>query len=700
MLAVFEHDKPTDGGADTETTGLHIKKDKPFLIQFGWLVPDRDYGRVFTFYPTPENMKLFFELAKKLKYFVWWNTKYDLNMLTNIGYGAEVEQMTNLCEGMVVARLSLEAIPDREGGDSLRLKDLGKNRVHPDATKSESIIKDKLHKLNAQRIKALTAALKQFPTGELTATGRPKYWGKGHIEKFLKDPTNDVEDLPDGVREVWLDWQEEYPEPTYEDVDRPTMIQYGGEDIITMLEFFKLAYPYVLKREQLPILQRENKCILPMYRMERVGLKVDLDYLEKSRLKVKAYITNLRQELKQIACEDVTVGQHERLKVLFQEKWGIQLESADKKAMKDVQKAFDGEPKQFARLITSLRSLEKWYSTYIKRIQSHASYEGHLYTQINQAGAVSGRMSSDLQQFPKQALLTLEGEELFHPRKAFTVKGNGYDSTIYIDFDQIELVCQAHYTLLTSGGDLNLVRAYCPFRCRHFRTGEFYDYQTDTGRARWDEKQPNGESAWLTEEGKPWTKTDTHAMTAHKAFPDVPMDSPEFKKVYRPKGKTTNFAANYGATPKALIGQGFSPEDAERLIKGYNEAFPGVIEYQKKISLAHSRKGYVRNHYGRRYYLQDSRDSYKLANYVVQGSCADALKDCIIDIDIYLSDKKSKMVIPIHDEISFDIWKGEEWIIPELRKMMQDAFSWSLVPVTAGVEITYTNWKEKTEMTQ
>jgi DNA polymerase-1 len=140
-------------------------------------------------------------------------------------------------------------------------------------------------------------------------------------------------------------------------------------------------------------------------------------------------------------------------------------------------------------------------------------------------------------------------------------------------------------------------------------------------------------------------------MTAHKAFPEVPMDHPDFKKVYRPKGKTTNFAANYGASPKALIGQGFSPEDAKRLIDGYNQAFPGVIQYQKKIIKAHALKGYVHNHFGRRYYLSDVNKAYTLANYVVQGSCADALKKAIIELDEFLADKQTNMVIPIHDKI-------------------------------------------------
>lgn len=695
MRATFYNELPTIGGFDTETTGLHIIKDKPFLIQFGWIKGDS--GRVFTFYPTTENMRIFFELTYRLNYCVAQNIKYDCHMLSNIGYAKEVQAMTNLCENMVIARLSLEAIPDREGGDSLALKELGKNRVHPDATKSESIIKDELRKLNVDRIKALTAALKQFPTGELTASGRPKYWGKGHIEKFLKDPTNDIEDLPEGVKDVWLDWQEEYPEPTYADVDRPTMIKYGAEDIITMLEFFRLAYPFVVKREQLSVLERENKFILPCYRMERVGLKVDLDYLESARIRVKQYIVLLRKELTDIAGEVITVNQHERLKFLFKTKWNIELPSADKKAMKDVQKAYDGASKRFAQIITALRSVEKWYSTYIKRIQDHASYDGKLYTQINQAGAVSGRMSCDVQQFPKNPLKTLDGEELFHPRKTFTVKGGNYESIVYIDYDQIELVTQAHYTLLVSGGDLNLCRAYMPYKCHHYLEAGLYDYKNPRARARWNEKQPNGESAWLDENNIPWTKTDVHAQTTHKAFPHIPLGTDEFK-VWRSKGKVFNFLANYGGGKDAAITQlDIKEDEADALVRGYNEAFPGVVIYQKAIQRAHQAKGYVHNHYGRRYYLSDTSISYKLANYNIQGTCADALKEAIIRVDEYLKDKKSKLVIPIHDELQFDIFKGEEWIVPDLLRIMQEAFSWCLVPVTAGVEITYTNWKEKKE---
>lgn len=62
MGTVFKQDNPTVGGFDTETTGLHILRDKPFLIQFGWLLPlgASCPGRVFTFEPKKKVMEMFF----------------------------------------------------------------------------------------------------------------------------------------------------------------------------------------------------------------------------------------------------------------------------------------------------------------------------------------------------------------------------------------------------------------------------------------------------------------------------------------------------------------------------------------------------------------------------------------------------------------------------------------------------------------
>jgi DNA polymerase-1 len=67
----------------------------------------------------------------------------------------------------------------------------------------------------------------------------------------------------------------------------------------------------------------------------------------------------------------------------------------------------------------------------------------------------------------------------------------------FLDFSQVELRMQAHYTL-PFGGDVNMCRAYMPYHCFHYRTGEEYNFQTIEGRGRWNEKQEDGETSdWI-----------------------------------------------------------------------------------------------------------------------------------------------------------------------------------------------------------
>lgn len=425
----FEKDKPKSVGSDTESTGLHIVKDKPFLIQLGWLKTKI----VFLFSPTPDMMAMYFKISSKVKWHFLHNLKYDLHMMTNIGYGKEVQEQTNWCDSMAVMRLVLEALSPRNGGDKLGLKGLGVKYIHEYANNSEKLIDEEMTKLRKARNKILATALKQFPIeGQLTATGRQKYWGVGAIEEFVKDIMNEVSDLPEGVRELWQAWEEEYPEPTYADIDRELMHRYAGEDIATMLMLMEQAMPVLIQRQQMETLERERKCLLPLYRMERRGLKVDWNYLYESKRKLKAYIIGKRHELYEVAGMVIKPSQSKAIVKLFEEKWDIFLESSDKQAMKQVIANFDGAPKRFAQLINILRTAEKWYSTYIVRIEQSAKYDGKAYTQINSTGAISGRMSSDFQQFPKGAIEDEDGVEIFEPRRMFQVADDEYVA-VYID---------------------------------------------------------------------------------------------------------------------------------------------------------------------------------------------------------------------------------------------------------------------------
>jgi DNA polymerase-1 len=108
------------------------------------------------------------------------------------------------------------------------------------------------------------------------------------------------------------------------------------------------------------------------------------------------------------------------------------------------------------------------------------------------------------------------------------------------------------------------------------------------------------------------------------------------------------------------------------------------------------RNGYAENLFGRRYY---NTSGHKARNYLIQGSCADYLKIKLKEIDDYLvaGNYKSRMQMNIHDECSFEIYKGEEHIIKDLQAIMQQ-LDGSLIPILADLEITYTTWDEKVDL--
>lgn len=746
IVELFEQDKPKICGLDTETTGLHIIKDKPFLIIFGWLIPGAKEGRVFTFEPTEDRIKTIFDLAKQCKLFVMHNATYDLSMLMNIGFKYDGN---NVVENQVLARLSLEALSARDGGDDLALTSLGAKYVHPLAARSEQQVKLELRELKRLRIQVLSTALKQIdhptetkeiwvrfdegkqewisttsayvrnnPTKKTKRVTVPVKWTKKHVEDFLKDITNDVNDLPEDVRNIWLTWQEEYPEPTYADIDRKLMIKYASEDVITMLEFARKAIPVITERKQWDIVKQEMELIPVLLEMERSGFPVDQDYLEESRIKLKDLIKKKRQEMYALAKTVVNIGQHATIAKVFNENWGVEMPATNKKFLNRVINSDAPEDaKKYAKLIIELRRLEKWYSTYIIRIQENSKYDGRLYMQLNQAGAVSGRLSSDGQQFPRDPLYDDEGNIIFHPRRMFVVpEGKIW---YFIDFSQIELRSQANYTLLVSGGDLNLCRAYMPFKC----VGEVngikgeYNYEDPKKRKFWKLKD-----FWKDENGEFWNPTDVHGQTAHNALlllgykcieqykhyeyvgekSEPPfgfkIDENEFKRV-RSVGKTFNFMKNYGTGVRNVMDTlNLSEEVAYALVDGYTNAFPGVITYQDTVAEQHRLKGYVTNMYGRRYYLSDIRMSYKLANYLIQGSCADMMKEAMIKIYKYLKENgyKTKMIMTIHDEIIFESVPGEEEVIMKCHEIMQD-FDWHKVPIVADIERSETSWVDAKE---
>jgi DNA polymerase-1 len=252
----------------------------------------------------------------------------------------------------------------------------------------------------------------------------------------------------------------------------------------------------------------------------------------------------------------------------------------------------------------------------------------------------------------------------------------------------MELRVQAHYTLKLGDGDLNLTRAFIPYKCNSMFSEEPFEY----GKHDWT----TGE--WLDETGKVWTPTDLHTTTTLQAFPDLKLDDPNFGH-YRSLGKRANFAKNYGAGwAKLMDALKISENIAKALDNGYNKAFPKVRAYQRWVDKQLQLYGYVENLYGRRYYVASSINFYKAYNYLIQGSCADLMKIKEIEIANFLkaNNLKSRILLVIHDEVQVSIPKDEEWIVPEIKKILDDNNAViGTLPMLCEIEVTNSSWANK-----
>ena len=172
----------------------------------------------------------------------------------------------------------------------------------------------------------------------------------------------------------------------------------------------------------------------------------------------------------------------------------------------------------------------------------------------------------------------------------------------------------------------------------------------------------------------------------------------EVYKYWRSIGKTYNFMKTYGGGPKksAEVLE-ITVEECTMIDEGFVKSFPVIMDYQNAIINTFYKQGYITNLYGRRYYLSDQRKFYKGANYMIQGSCADDLKEKILTIDDFLEfhGYRSQILMPVHDELIFKIFDDEQHIVPTLCEILMHAPN-LLVPLVVEPDYTETNWFEKT----
>lgn len=405
------------------------------------------------------------------------------------------------------------------------------------------------------------------------------------------------------------------------------------------------------KESQMRVLREIELPLIPVLaEMENYGIQASADYLREFSKSLDVAIQDTQQKVFEMAGQEFNIGSPKQLGEVLFEKMGL---PGDKKTKTGY--ATGAEILQvlapnypIATEILNWRELTKLKSTYADSLPRMIRDDGRIHTTYAQAVAATGRLSSNdpnLQNIPTRTEL---GRQI---RKAFTA-ADGFILASF-DYSQIELRLLAHMCK-----DQALVDAFA-------------------------------------------NHEDVHRATAALMF-NTPSD--QVTKEQRGYAKLLNFAVLYGVTDFGLsnqLGGNFSVSEAKALITQYYERFPKVKGFTDSVIADAKAKGFTTTLYGRRRYFPDihaqNRNERLYAerqamNAPIQGSAADMIKLAMLEVRKTLGASKTRMLLQVHDELVFELAKGEESLIEPIRKAMEEA-----MPLDVPVEVDSKfgpNWNE------
>ena len=354
--------------------------------------------------------------------------------------------------------------------------------------------------------------------------------------------------------------------------------------------------------------------------MEWNGIRIDETFFGDLSNRLRTEQASLEQQIYAAAGTEFNIGSNPQLREILFDRLKLPVIKRTKTgASTDVEvlQELAAQGHQLPTLLMQFRQLDKLQSTYLDALPRLVHPEtGRIHTSYNQTIASTGRLSSsdpNLQNIPIRTELGAEIRRGFIPAEGFRF--------VSADYSQVELRILAHYSQ-----DPAFVEA--------FRAGE-----------------------------------DIHRQTAALIF-GVP--KPEVTREMRDRAKTTNFAIIYGIGPYSLATRlGLSNAEAKAFIDAYFERFPGVRRYlDEQIEIARDR-GYVETITGRRRYIPEiNARNYNVrsfgeraaTNAPIQGSSADLIKIAMIRIqeELWRADAGARMLLQVHDELLFEVPRGEE----------------------------------------
>ncbi|MFF5433448.1 DNA polymerase [Streptomyces griseofuscus] len=176
---------------------------------------------------------------------------------------------------------------------------------------------------------------------------------------------------------------------------------------------------------------------------------------------------------------------------------------------------------------------------------------------------------------------------------------------------------------------------------------------------------------------------DLHQITADAA--GVP----------RKIGKMANFLTVYGGGWAALMEQANVDEETARVVlEAFNETYPGVGAFGRKLAAEARKTGFVWTATGRRLPV-DPGKWFRALNYFIQGGSRDVTARALLEID--RAGLLEYCRLPIHDELVFSFPEKEApELARECAKLMEFSVNGLLIP--ADAEIGGRSWGSVLEL--
>jgi len=385
--------------------------------------------------------------------------------------------------------------------------------------------------------------------------------------------------------------------------------------------------------------------------MEREGITIDKSVLSILSKDYQILLDNYTREIYKCSGTEFNINSPKQLQEVLFGKLGLATGKKTKTGFSTDAKSLDmlRGSHEIIDILLSYREVQKLKSTYTDALPKLIRKDtGRIHTSFSQTTAVTGRLSSiepNLQNIP---IRTEMGREL---RKAF------------IPRDKDHLILSADYSQI----ELRIMAAICG-----------------------DEALG---AAFKNHE-------DIHTSTAALVFM---VDKADVTPEMRRRAKEVNFGILYGIGPFGLKTRlGITQTHAKEIIDTYFNTFKRV-KYFIDGSVEKARiKGYAETLLGRRRYLLNINSNNRMVkqfeervavNMPIQGTAADMIKIAMINIHKGIEKKKlkTKMVLQVHDELLFDVYKEEiDEVKILVKELMESALKLS-VPIVAEIGIGE-NW--------